>query len=77
MVLAAGTNMIDGAHGVLEVYVWPGSGRPIVAVHGVDGNHDVWAGVAADLAGDRPLVAIDLRGRGGSCGCGMPTIWSA
>lgn len=66
MVLAAGTNLIDGAHGVLEAFIWPGRGRPIVAVHGVDGNHDAWAGVAADLAGERPLVAIDLRGRGGS-----------
>ncbi len=66
MALAAGMNMIDGAHGVLEVYIWPGSGRPVVAVHGIDGNHDAWAGVAAELAGDRPLVAIALRGRGGS-----------
>ncbi len=66
MTLVAGDNTIEGAHGSLAVHVWPGQGRPVVAVHGVDGHHGAWAGVAADLDGERPLVALDLRGRGGS-----------
>lgn len=70
MALIAGSNTIDGSHGSLHVYVWPAlsreGDRPIVAVHGVDGNHQAWAGLAEALAGSRTLIALDLRGRGDS-----------
>ncbi len=70
MELTAGSNVIDGPNGALHVHVWPAtttdSDRPIVAVHGVDGNHQAWSGLAAALGGTRTLIAIDLRGRGDS-----------
>lgn len=68
--LSNGSHTIDGPHGVLHLRSWAaeaaGGDRPIIAVHGVDGNHDAWAGLAAALAGRRTLVAVDLRGRGES-----------
>ncbi len=70
MAFNAGSNSINGAHGTLNVHVWPASNsdgdRPIVAVHGVDGSHQSWAGLAEALAGARSLIAVDLRGRGAS-----------
>ncbi len=70
MALTAGSNTIDGPHGEVHVHVWPAAtedgDRPIVAIHGVDGNHQSWVGVAEALAGRRTLIALDLRGRGSS-----------
>lgn len=66
MVLVAGSNTIDGAHGSLHVGVWLGDGPPLVAIHGVDGNHAAWAPLAEHLDGERTVVAVDLRGRGDS-----------
>ena len=70
MALTAGSNTIDGPHGGLHIHVWPAAtaegDRPIVAVHGVDGSHQSWGGVAEALAGRRTLIAVDLRGRGSS-----------
>ena len=43
---------------------WPGAGRPVVALHGVTASYVNFVGVAAKLAGRRPLLAFDLRGRG-------------
>lgn len=70
MALVAGANTFEAAHGPLHVQVWPGRGAPLVAIHGVDGNHRSWASVAASLSGERPLVAVDLRGRGDSASTG-------
>lgn len=70
MAFTPGSNTIDGPHGEVHVFVWPAADptndRPIVAVHGVDGNHQTWAGVADALAGSRTLIAMDLRGRAAS-----------
>jgi pimeloyl-ACP methyl ester carboxylesterase len=55
---------VDGVG--LEVHEWPGKGPAIVMVHGLTANHTCWASVAEVLAGDRRLIAYDLRGRGGS-----------
>lgn len=70
MDLTPGSNTIDGPHGEVHVFVWPATDaandRPIVAVHGVDGHHQAWAGVAEALAGSRTLIAVDLRGRDAS-----------
>jgi len=70
MALTAGSNTIDGPHGQLHIHVWPAADpandRPIVAVHGVDGSHESWSGVAEAVAGTRTLIAFDLRGRGAS-----------
>jgi lipase len=43
---------------------WPGAGAPIVALHGVTASYINFVGVADRLAGRRPLLALDLRGRG-------------
>lgn len=43
---------------------WPGAGEPVVALHGVTASYVNFVGVAAALAGRRPLLALDLRGRG-------------
>jgi lipase len=45
---------------------WPGSGSPVVALHGITASHLNFVGVAERLAGRAPLVAFDLRGRGDS-----------
>ena len=45
---------------------WPGDGTPIVALHGLSSNASFYVGVAERLAGRRPLVSFDLRGRGRS-----------
>ena len=47
---------------------WRGApGAPVaLGVHGITANAWSWAGVAAALDGEIGLVAIDLRGRGGS-----------
>jgi pimeloyl-ACP methyl ester carboxylesterase len=43
---------------------WPGAGAPIVGLHGVTASYVNFVGVADALAGRRPLLALDLRGRG-------------
>jgi pimeloyl-ACP methyl ester carboxylesterase len=43
----------------------PGSGTPIVLLHGVGGNALVWGGLARQLPG-RHLIALDLPGHGQS-----------
>jgi lipase len=43
---------------------WPGVGRPVIALHGVTASYINFIGVAELLAGRRPLLAVDLRGRG-------------
>jgi pimeloyl-ACP methyl ester carboxylesterase len=43
---------------------WPGEGLPVVALHGVTASYVNFVGVADRLAGRRPLLALDLRGRG-------------
>ena len=45
---------------------WPGRGAPVVALHGLTATYVSFIGVAERLAGRRPLLAIDLRGRGDS-----------
>lgn len=55
---------VDGVG--LATRVWPGTGKTIVAVHGLTANHTCWAPVADVLAPAFRLVAYDLRGRGDS-----------
>ncbi len=57
---------IGGVHGPIAATSWPGDGRPVVAVHGVNGSADAWSAVAVGLGGSRPMMALDLRGRGRS-----------
>ena len=43
---------------------WPGSGTPVLAIHGITSSSRSWPLLAQEL--DRPVVAPDLRGRGRS-----------
>jgi pimeloyl-ACP methyl ester carboxylesterase len=45
---------------------WPGRGAPVIAIHGLTATYISYIGVAEQLAGRRPLFALDLRGRGDS-----------
>ncbi len=45
---------------------WPGRGAPVVALHGLTASYVNFIGIAERLAGRRPLLALDLRGRGDS-----------
>jgi len=45
---------------------WPGRGAPILALHGQTASHVNFAGIADRLAGRRPILAPDIRGRGDS-----------
>jgi pimeloyl-ACP methyl ester carboxylesterase len=45
---------------------WPGRGAPVVALHGLTASYINFIGIAERLAGRRPLLALDLRGRGDS-----------
>jgi pimeloyl-ACP methyl ester carboxylesterase len=48
----------------LAYRLWPGEGPAIVAIHGLTASHVNFIGIAERLAGRRPLLAFDLRGRG-------------
>jgi pimeloyl-ACP methyl ester carboxylesterase len=45
---------------------WPGRGAPVVALHGLTASYLNFIGIAERLAGRRPILALDLRGRGDS-----------
>jgi pimeloyl-ACP methyl ester carboxylesterase len=59
---ARGTVTGDGI--TMAYGFWPGAGAPVVALHGVTASYVNFVGVADRLAGRRPLLALDLRGRG-------------
>ncbi|MEV4416370.1 alpha/beta hydrolase [Catellatospora sp. NPDC049609] len=52
--------------GELRVGVWGERGPLVVAVHGITSSHVAWTLVAQELGRDHRVVAVDLRGRGGS-----------
>lgn len=43
---------------------WPGAGATVVGLHGITASYMNFVGVADRLGGRRPLLALDLRGRG-------------
>jgi pimeloyl-ACP methyl ester carboxylesterase len=49
----------------LHYLAW-GAGPPVVLVHGFAGSGEAWAGVAAELARDHAVYALDLLGFGRS-----------
>ena len=61
---ARGTVRGDGVN--LAFGFWPGCGAPVVALHGLTASYVTFVGVAERLGGRRPLLALDLRGRGDS-----------
>jgi pimeloyl-ACP methyl ester carboxylesterase len=65
---------IDVGDAQLATVVWEGSvGAPTaVAIHGITANAWSWSAVARQLDGAVRLVAVDLRGRGGSADAPPP-----
>jgi pimeloyl-ACP methyl ester carboxylesterase len=57
---------VSGDEVELAFGYWPGRGAPVVALHGLTASYMNFVGVAERLAGRRPLIALDLRGRGDS-----------
>ena len=50
----------------------PDGVEPVLAVHGITANSHAWLAVARALEGRAALLAVDLRGRGASCGLRAP-----
>jgi len=53
----------DGA--TIAAALWPGSGEPLVCVHGLSSSSRAFCGLATELPG-RQVLAVDCRGRGQS-----------
>jgi pimeloyl-ACP methyl ester carboxylesterase len=73
MTLAAGPEVTSEARGrvggdgvELSYGYWPGAGPALVALHGITASYRNFGGIAERIAGRRPVLALDLRGRGGS-----------
>lgn len=58
--------LVPGDGSTLAWGYWPGHGQPVIALHGITASYLNFAGIADRLAGRRPLLAFDLRGRGDS-----------
>lgn len=50
----------------LRTLIWPGPAPALVLLHGLNNNAWSWARVASQLSKDRSVVAVSLRGHGGS-----------
>ena len=50
----------------LRYWMWGGTGRPLVLLHGLASTHRIWDLVAPLLAQDFSVVALDQRGHGES-----------
>jgi pimeloyl-ACP methyl ester carboxylesterase len=50
----------------LAYHEWAGDGPPVLCIHGVTGNCHAWDRWAEHLAPGYRVIALDLRGRGGS-----------
>lgn len=57
---------VQGDGVAIAVAHWPGQGRPVVCLHGLTANCRAWDVMAAELAPDCDVWALDLRGRGRS-----------
>ena len=54
--------------GSMRALRWGTGDRLILAAHGITANAMAWQAVARQLPSDWSLIAVDLRGRGGSAG---------
>lgn len=50
----------------IQLAIWEGNGRQIICVHGITANCRSWDVVASALIPNHRVIAMDLRGRGGS-----------
>jgi pimeloyl-ACP methyl ester carboxylesterase len=51
---------------MIQVAVWEGKGKDILCIHGITANCRCWDVMAAALSPTHRVLAMDLRGRGGS-----------
>jgi pimeloyl-ACP methyl ester carboxylesterase len=58
--------LIATSHGRIAIAGSPGSGLPVLLLHGNSGCKEVFAGLMSALGSDRRLIAIDLPGHGAS-----------
>jgi len=56
---------VEGTHGGIAYGEWPGTGSPLLCVHGISANVLGFLSLA-DALGPHRIVAPDLRGRGRS-----------
>ena len=58
----------DRVPGEVELAIWrAGSGKnPVICLHGITAQHRAFSALARYLGGSRPLIGVDLRGRGDS-----------
>jgi pimeloyl-ACP methyl ester carboxylesterase len=52
---------VDTSYGPTRAYRWPGTGRPVVLLHGIGGTSLMWASQVGGFGG-HPVVAIDTMG---------------
>ncbi len=50
----------------INLAVWEGAGKPVICIHGITANCRCWDVVASALSPAHRVLAMDLRGRGGS-----------
>ena len=55
---------VESGRGITHAYRWPGTGEPIVFLHGIGGTSLLWAPYAERLAG-RDVWSIDILGDAG------------
>src|SRR3954465_15470231 len=60
------TQSVKTADGVTIAYEDAGSGPPVVFVHGVTDDRQIWDGTVDRLADNHRCVRLDLRGHGES-----------
>ena len=61
---------VDG--GLLNVGMWAGDERVVLAIHGGTSSHAVWSTIVDQLAGAATVIAPDFRGAAGSEHVGPP-----
>ena len=50
----------------IQLAIWEGQGQTIFCLHGITANSRCWDHLASVLAPEHRVIAMDLRGRGGS-----------
>lgn len=55
---------VNGDGITIQLAVWEGEKSPVLCVHGLTANCRCWDVIAASLAPENTILAIDLRGRG-------------
>lgn len=57
---------VEAGEVTLRVLHWVGEGTPLLLLHGLNNNAWSWARVASQLRGGHRVLAVSLRGHGGS-----------